>query len=166
MTKTTSTRRAVLAGAVALPAIAVPRLAISAGTQPDPIFAAIERHKTTYITWTETGKIQSETKCLDEEKGTGRDMLKCRLGELERSMRAGLALTNIEPATHGWRVGAPASTSKEFNYGWFGHPSDSRLVLLACRVASCGWRPRCGPCSGLLMLATCVVRRKRWWCSY
>jgi hypothetical protein len=36
-----STRRAVLAGAAALPALSVP--AIAAG--PDPIFAAIERHR-------------------------------------------------------------------------------------------------------------------------
>lgn len=37
---TTSTRRAVLAGAAALPALSLPAIA-----EPDPIFAAIERHR-------------------------------------------------------------------------------------------------------------------------
>jgi hypothetical protein len=39
---TKTTRRAILAGAAALPAFTVPALAIG---QTDPIFAAIERHK-------------------------------------------------------------------------------------------------------------------------
>jgi hypothetical protein len=39
----TPTRRAILAGIATAPALAVPALAI--GNEPDPIFAAIERHK-------------------------------------------------------------------------------------------------------------------------
>jgi hypothetical protein len=38
---TTTTRRAILAGAAGVPALAVPAIA----TEPDPIFAAIEAHK-------------------------------------------------------------------------------------------------------------------------
>jgi hypothetical protein len=37
----TSTRRAVLAGAAAMPALSLPAIAI----EPDPIFAAIKKHK-------------------------------------------------------------------------------------------------------------------------
>jgi hypothetical protein len=47
MSKTT-TRRAVLAGIATAPALAAPALALS-GAGPDPIFAAIERHKACYV---------------------------------------------------------------------------------------------------------------------
>ena len=46
MNTTTTTRRAVLAGAATLPALAIPAIAMSAVA--DPIFAAIDRHKTAY----------------------------------------------------------------------------------------------------------------------
>jgi hypothetical protein len=38
-------RRAILAGAASVPALALPAVAASASTDPDPIFAAIERWK-------------------------------------------------------------------------------------------------------------------------
>lgn len=44
MTNATRSRRAVLAGAVALPALAAPA-ALAAVSDVDPIFAAIERHR-------------------------------------------------------------------------------------------------------------------------
>ena len=37
-----TTRRAILAGAAAVPALSLPALAVG---EPDPIFAAIERHR-------------------------------------------------------------------------------------------------------------------------
>lgn len=58
----TSTRRAVLAGAAALPALSVPALASIAG---DPIFAAIERHRAAYVVRMEKCQIQSETADYD-----------------------------------------------------------------------------------------------------
>ena len=150
---TTTSRRAILAGAVALPAIAVPRLAISAGTQPDPIFAAIERHKTTYITWTETGKIQSETKCSDEER-YWEAQVRCRWAS-RASMRAGFALTNIQPTTMAG-VLALLQYVEEFNAGGFGHPSDD-----GWRSWPAGWPAADGDPDvdlfGFLMLAN--VRR-------
>jgi TPP-dependent trihydroxycyclohexane-1,2-dione (THcHDO) dehydratase len=44
MTKNTTTRRAVLAGAAAMPAIAMPA-AVFAATTPDPIFPALDHHR-------------------------------------------------------------------------------------------------------------------------
>jgi len=43
---TTTSRRAVLAGAATMPALAVPAIATAA--EPDPIFAAIERHRSAW----------------------------------------------------------------------------------------------------------------------
>jgi hypothetical protein len=40
-------RRALLAGAFALPALGAP-VALAAVAQPDPVFAALERHRTTW----------------------------------------------------------------------------------------------------------------------
>jgi len=42
----TTSRRAILAGAATLPALAVP--AVAGSLTPDPIFAAIERHRAAY----------------------------------------------------------------------------------------------------------------------
>jgi hypothetical protein len=52
-----STRRAVLAGAAAIPALALPATA----AQPDPIFAAIEKHRAAHIVAMETGRVVSGT---------------------------------------------------------------------------------------------------------
>jgi hypothetical protein len=49
MTMTTS-RRAILAGAATLPVLSVPAVA-AIQTEPDPIFAAIERHRSAYAEW-------------------------------------------------------------------------------------------------------------------
>lgn len=46
---TTATRRAILAGAASLPALAIPAAAAIAG--PDPIFAAIECHRSAALEW-------------------------------------------------------------------------------------------------------------------
>jgi hypothetical protein len=43
--KTTTSRRAVLAGIAASPALAAPALGLAAGGPPDPVFAAIEAHR-------------------------------------------------------------------------------------------------------------------------
>lgn len=47
---TTTSRRAILAGAAALPALTIP---CTANPAPDPIFAAIERHREARAVWWE-----------------------------------------------------------------------------------------------------------------
>jgi hypothetical protein len=47
---TTTSRRAILAGAASLPALNIPAQA----AQPDPIFAAIERHRAARAVWWES----------------------------------------------------------------------------------------------------------------
>lgn len=56
--KTATTRRAILAGAAALPALAIPVLAMSAGA--DPIFAAIEAHRAAFREFDATLKRKTE----------------------------------------------------------------------------------------------------------
>jgi hypothetical protein len=62
MSKTT-TRRAVLAGIAASPALVAPALALSG---PDPIFAAIEHHKAVYAAF---GAVLDGMSKFQEEKG-------------------------------------------------------------------------------------------------
>jgi ABC-type phosphate/phosphonate transport system substrate-binding protein len=57
MTSKTS-RRAVLAGAAALPALAVPAIAMTAFA--DPIFAAIDRHKTAYAEFVRVVRLEEK----------------------------------------------------------------------------------------------------------
>jgi len=68
----TTTRRAVLAGAAALPALSLPALAIPA--QVDPVFAAIERLRRLYAEWTanihrEPSSESPEYNAWDQENG-------------------------------------------------------------------------------------------------
>lgn len=61
--KTTTTRRAILAGAAALPALAIPALAmpsIAAPASADPIFAAIDRHRAAYAEFERVCYLQEE----------------------------------------------------------------------------------------------------------
>lgn len=62
MNTTTTTRRAVLAGAASLSALAIPALAAPPST-PDPIFAAIERHRQSALEFYRQVAIEAE---LDE----------------------------------------------------------------------------------------------------
>jgi hypothetical protein len=44
-------RRSLVTTAAALPALAVPAVAVAATAEPDPIFAAIEKHRQAYAVW-------------------------------------------------------------------------------------------------------------------
>jgi hypothetical protein len=93
-------RRAVLAGIATAPALAVPALAQSG---PDPIFAAIERHKVAFRTSQTTGRIQSGT--VDAEWAPGYDPVKCKAVLEASSMAdeaaaaAANALITVRPTT-------------------------------------------------------------------
>jgi len=99
MTMNTS-RRAILAGAASLPALAVPVLA---GTNLDPIFAAIERHKVAFRASQVAGRIKSNT--VDAEWAPEYDAVKCKAAENANSVAddaaddAANALTTIRPTT-------------------------------------------------------------------
>ena len=61
---TITSRRAILAGAAALPALAIPALAVSTAAQPDPIFALIELHREAVIALAPT---KDEVRALEEK---------------------------------------------------------------------------------------------------
>lgn len=46
---TTPSRRSLLAGAAAVPVLALPAIALPACPEPDPIFAVIDRHRAAYV---------------------------------------------------------------------------------------------------------------------
>jgi hypothetical protein len=58
-------RRSIVAGAAALPALAVPAVASAAIADPDPIYAAIEVHQKAYEAW-----IKALTRFGDTEEDT------------------------------------------------------------------------------------------------
>jgi hypothetical protein len=95
-------RRAVLAGIATAPALAL----TSAG--PDPIYAAIERHKVAFRLSQETGRIRSGT--VDVEWASGYDPVKCKAvleadsAASDADADAANALTTVRPTTiAGWR---------------------------------------------------------------
>jgi hypothetical protein len=100
MTITTS-RRAVLAGAAMLPALAVPAFAVPAGT--DPIFATIERHKVTFHASQAASSIRAST--VDAEWSPDYDPIECKAATkadaaaTEAADDAANALTTIRPTT-------------------------------------------------------------------
>jgi hypothetical protein len=100
--KTTTSRRAVLAGIAAAPALAAPALA-EIGSSPDPIFAAIERHKVAFRTSQEAGRIRVYT--VDCEEAPEYDAVKHKAAEeadcaaTDASNDAAYALTTIRPTT-------------------------------------------------------------------
>lgn len=74
-------RRTLVTSAAALPVLAVP--AVAASTEPDPIFAAIERHRSAWVEWTATVGVWADMSHKDprhheaqftmDEKGRVRD---------------------------------------------------------------------------------------------
>jgi hypothetical protein len=93
MTATTS-RRAVLAGAASIPVLGVQALA--AGMTPDPIFAAIEKHRALYIESLKARKIYSVCSFDDPtepEKDAAVQATWCAVDD------AGTDLTEVEPTT-------------------------------------------------------------------
>ena len=96
---TTTSRRAVLAGAAAIPALSLP--AVAAVATPDPVFAAIERHKAAALLAMQKSMVQSDTPDfgpehdpevharVQEEQGSATDA----------SYEAAYDLTLIEPTT-------------------------------------------------------------------
>jgi hypothetical protein len=109
--KATSTRRAVLAGAAALPAISLPAIA----TEPDPIFAAIERHKMAF-------RIEQETCRAEGHMDSSAPEYKATRAAVDVANdacnEAAYALAELEPTT---KAGALALLKyvEEFNAGHF-----------------------------------------------
>ena len=99
---TTPSRRAVLAGAATLPALAVPSI-VQASNSPDPIFALIERHKTAYRREMECGRECFNT--VDAPWAPEYDAAVHAAAEAadqsatEASQDAAFALTEIQPTT-------------------------------------------------------------------
>lgn len=96
-----STRRSLLAGAAALPALAVPHGA--AATSADPIFALIERHKAAFRRWQRCGRTRCETVEVPGAPGYDVDALSAAEAAHQtataESDDAAQALTIIPPAT-------------------------------------------------------------------
>jgi hypothetical protein len=101
-------RRAVLAGVAAAPALATPALALSGADRPreggDPIFAAIERHKAAYRIQMEAGRIRCHT--IDAKWDPEYDPVKCEAAKEAYTAAADAsddaaadALTTIRPTT-------------------------------------------------------------------
>jgi hypothetical protein len=99
---TSKTRRAVLAGAASLPALAAPR-AFASIPSADPIFAAIERHKSAYRHSMECGRISVHTN--DVKSSPGYDPVLCKAvlrandDADHATTDAAFALTTIRPTT-------------------------------------------------------------------
>ena len=113
---TTTSRRAILAGAAALPALAAPD-ALAATLTPDPIFAAIETHKATFMRRMETGAALSRIRDFgpddrEAEHATADDMAR------EADEAAAFDLVLIEPTTVA-DVLALIDYVNEFNQGKF-----------------------------------------------
>jgi hypothetical protein len=100
--RTTTTRRAILAGIATISTVAAPALALS-GVEPDPIFAAIERHKVAFQISQEASRIRSGT--VDAKWAPEYDPVKCRAAEeadiasTDASNDAAYALTTVRPTT-------------------------------------------------------------------
>ena len=101
--KRTTSRRAVLAGAAALPALAMPTIATATG---DPIFAAIERYEQSH---------QAFISRCDYEDARGRAGQPCEpaaddhrtpemIAIVDESIEARMALANAAPTTLGGLV--------------------------------------------------------------
>ena len=95
-----STRRAILAGAATLPALAIPAFAT---IEIDPIFPAIERHKVTFHASQAADNIRMGT--VDAEWSPCYDAVKCKAVKKAASVAddaatdAANALTTIRPTT-------------------------------------------------------------------
>jgi len=121
MTSTTS-RRAILAGIAAIPAAtSLPAIA-TAATEPDPIFAAIERHKVAFPISMAASSVRMGT--VDAKWSSEYDPVKLEKAEAARSAAddeagdAAFNLTLIEPTTFAGIV-ALIDYMEEFNQGQF-----------------------------------------------
>lgn len=121
---TTTTRRAILAGAAVLPALAAAGLA---SPSPDPIFEAIEQDKAAYVRYTIAGNIRCNT--VDAEWAPEYDADVVAIAEaadgaacqaLEETQ---MALTTTVPTTMAG-VLALLDYVKDFNAGAFRHPTE------------------------------------------
>ena len=97
---TTTTRRTVLAGAAALPALAAPSI-VQAST--DPIFALIERHKAAYRRHMECGQVASGTTSYELAPDYDAAVLATAEAAAQAAFKAShaaaFALTKIQPTT-------------------------------------------------------------------
>lgn len=92
MSTTTTTRRAILAGIAAVPAVSLPALA----TEPDPIYAAIETHIAAYESWARALEVSSRLPD-DDPRFDAADRVTDDAGDA--FTEAGLALASSRPAT-------------------------------------------------------------------
>ena len=121
---TITSRRSILAGAAALPALAMPAIA---SVTVDPIFAAIGRHKITFLASMEASSVRSET--INAEWSPLYDHDLYRRAEVtsrwanRAERRAALALTTIRPTTMAG-VQALLEYVDAFTAGAFKLPSD------------------------------------------
>ncbi len=67
MSSENPSRRAIVAGASSVPALALPAVAV-ASTEPDPIFAAIERYRTAIAAHAQTFDATSDAQDVFKEK--------------------------------------------------------------------------------------------------
>ncbi len=100
---TKTSRRAILAGAAALPALAIIPAAALAAVDNDPIFAAIEGHKAAYLASMAASRIQSNM--VDAEFSPEYDPIKCEAAHAAAraadaaDAAAAEALATIRPTT-------------------------------------------------------------------
>jgi hypothetical protein len=115
MANTTTYRRAVLAGAAALPLASLPAIA----AEPDPIFAAIEHHRATWIECCLAAIARDDAGCsgLDTSEAPEFAALIERSDALyEAEMAACVALTHIRPTSTGGVIALLAYVD-DFNRG-------------------------------------------------
>jgi hypothetical protein len=125
---TTTSRRAILAGAAALPALTVSPVALAA--TPDPIFAAIERHKDIFRSSLEARRVWSDTPRVPWSEEAWEADVRFRWVH-RRENRAGRALATVRPTTVAGVV-ALIEYVEAFNAGAFKLPHDTGWASEPC----------------------------------
>ena len=116
--KRTTSRRTILAGIAASPALTAPALAgisSQSGLIDDPIFAAIEKHKTVFLLSLEPRRLESNTPYHDPVETIIR---RAASAAHDAADEAANALTTIRPTTHAG-VLALLQHVEQFNAGAF-----------------------------------------------
>jgi hypothetical protein len=100
---TTHSRRAVIASLAAAPALSLPAVAsaTSAGSEPDPIFAAIARHQEAFLHRLAASDAYSDTPTFgpDYDEPTHRARQEADHEGVARDYEAAMALTTVRPKT-------------------------------------------------------------------
>lgn len=88
-----STRRAILAGVASLPVLALPAAAIAG---PDPVFAAIERHRAAVLAYFEAAKPPFE---MNDDDPRQADLRGAMVEAMDIAFEAGRSLAETVPTT-------------------------------------------------------------------